>query len=67
MMWLLFVVQLVFAPEPHVVSSQIVDTFYSEQACREKMQSIFKTAEREKRPVPKEINMGCVPFEKKII
>jgi len=64
MLWLLIVVYLGGDPIS-VTNAEIGQTFHSEQGCIQRMQTIFKEAEEENNPVPKSINLGCVPFKGK--
>jgi hypothetical protein len=59
-MWLLLVIHLSFAPEPHVVHAEIAEIMATEKKCEEKVKWIFDEAEKSGKPVPPEINMGCV-------
>lgn len=63
-MWLLMVIHLALAPEPHVVHVEIVEIMDTERKCEEKVQRIFDEADKLGKPVPTEINMGCVPLNK---
>jgi hypothetical protein len=54
-------------PDAWVKHSEIVKTFSSEQSCIKEMQSIFKDAEEQGTPVPKEVNFGCVPLKGRVI
>ena len=64
MIWLLMVVYLGGDPVS-VKNAEIGQTFSSEQACIKRMKEIFKEADDDKKPVPPEINMGCVAFKGK--
>jgi hypothetical protein len=62
-MWLLLVIHLQFAPAPpHVVHAEMVQTFSSEKKCGERIHEMFEQAKAEKKEIPAEINMGCVPL-----
>jgi len=67
MLWFLLIVTLSLGGQgvaPHITDSRIQGTFYSEQECIKKMQEFFKEAKEDKIPIPPEINMGCVPYNK---
>ncbi len=61
-MWLLVVIHLAFAPEPHVVHTEIVEIMATEKKCTEKVKWIFEEADKINKPIPAKINMGCVPL-----
>lgn len=61
-MWLLLVIQLAFQPEPHVVHAEIGQIMDSEKKCTKRIDEIFKKAKKQGKPMPPEINMGCVPL-----
>jgi hypothetical protein len=61
-MWLLMVIHLQFAPVPHVIHAEMVETFAGEQKCTERINSIMARAKEAGRPVPEQVNMGCVPL-----
>ena len=62
MLWLLMIIHLGGDPIS-VVHAEIGQTFHSEQDCIKRMQTIFKEADEDKNPVPRSINLGCVPFK----
>jgi len=66
MIWLLIVVYLGGDPVS-VVDVKIVDSFYSEQRCVERLQSIYKQAKKEGLPIPKSSNLGCTLFKRRIM
>ena len=45
--------------------AEIGQTFQSEQECIKRMKDIFQQADEENKPVPVEVNMGCVVFNAK--
>lgn len=77
-MWLLLVIHLSIAMpgnwqetnpgqiwEPHVVNVELADTFASEKNCQKKIQEFFRKANEAGKPVPRQINMGCMPLNGK--
>ena len=62
-MWLLLVIHLALAPEPHVVHVEVVEIMDTERKCEEKVKWIFEEADKIDKPVPPDINMGCVPLK----
>ena len=60
-MWLLLLVKLALAPEPHVVEVEVMEFFDSEQKCIQKIEEVPKQS------IPKNVNMGCVPLNGKRI
>jgi len=68
MLWLLLMIHLnLTPPDVGVEHAEIVKTFHSEQACIQELQSIFKDAKASGMPVPKTVNMGCVPLKGKMV
>ena len=62
-MWLLIVIHLAFTPSPpHVVHAEMVKTFATEKKCIKRIDEIMEQAKKEKKSIPAEINMGCVPL-----
>tara|TARA_R100000808_G_scaffold4606_1_gene14790 strand:- start:2254 stop:2439 length:186 start_codon:yes stop_codon:yes gene_type:complete len=59
MLWLLIVVYLGGDPIS-VRHAKIGQSFHSEQACIQQIQAI-----REEEPLPRGINLGCIPFKGK--
>jgi len=51
-MWLLLVIHLSFAPEPHVVHAEIAEIMSTEKECEEKVKWIFEEADKIDKPVP---------------
>jgi hypothetical protein len=62
MIWLLMIIHLGGDPIS-VVHAEIGQTFHSEQNCIKRMRTIFKEATDSNNPIPREINLGCVPFK----
>ncbi len=61
-MWLLLVIHLQFAPTPHVVHTELVGTFVSEQNCKAKVDWIFKESKAMNKKIPATVNFGCMPM-----
>ena len=67
MLWFLIVVTLSFqqGQYPKIVNGVIEDTFYSKQECIKKQIQFFEEAKEEGIEIPPELQMGCIPFNKK--
>jgi hypothetical protein len=61
-MWLLMVIHLAFAPEPHVVHTDIAEIMATKEKCEKKVKWLFDEADKRGQPIPPKINMGCVPL-----
>ena len=57
MIWLLMIIHLGGDPIS-VVHAEIGQTFHSEQNCIKRIQTIAQEDS-----IPKEINLGCIPFK----
>ena len=62
MIWYLMLIYLGGDPVS-VQHTEIVETHYSEQECVKRLKTIFREADQEGKPVPPEVNMGCVPYK----
>ena len=68
MIWLLMVITLNLSANPiQIQHGEIIETFQSEQRCIERQAEFFNNAKREKRPIPANFNLGCVPLKRSIM
>ena len=61
-MWLLIVIHLSFQGTPHVEHAEIVQIMDSEKKCVARTKEIFEQAKKQNKPIPDQVNMGCVPL-----
>jgi hypothetical protein len=68
MIWLLMVITLNLSVTPiQIQFGEIIETFPNEQECVERQAKFFNDAKREKRPIPANFNLGCVPLKRSIM
>ena len=68
MIWLLMVIHLNLSTTPiQIQHGEILETFSSERKCIERQAKFFNDAKQEKRPIPADFNLGCVPLKRSIM
>jgi hypothetical protein len=68
MIWLLMVITLNLSVTPiQIQFGEIIETFPSEHECITRQAEFFNNAKREKRPIPVNFNLGCVPLKRSIM
>jgi len=68
MIWLLIVIHLNLSATPiQVQHGEVIATFPNHQECMKKHNEFFDQAQKEKRPIPSNFNLGCVPFKRSIM
>ena len=68
MIWLLMVITLNLSVTPiQIQSGEIIETFPSEHECITRQAEFFNNAKREKRPIPANFNLGCVPLKRSVM
>ena len=67
-MWLLIAIHLNLTVVPVAVEhGEILETFSSEQACIESHTKFFDGLKEKEIKLPANFNLGCIPFNRKII
>jgi len=61
-MWLLIIITLQLTPPIHVINADMAETFANEEKCLNRAKNIMDQAYAEGKPVPPQINLGCVPL-----
>lgn len=68
-MWLLLVITLNIAPAkgdiPHVVHAEIAEIVDTEKNCVKKQKYIIEEGNKRNKPLPRNVNLGCVPLNGK--
>lgn len=61
-MWVLMVITLQLTNPVHVLNADMVEKFTTQKKCLKKAKYIMDKAHEDNKPVPPQINLGCVPF-----
>ena len=68
MIWLLMVITLNLSTTPiQIQYGEVIETFQNEHECITRQAEFFNKAKREKRPIPANFNLGCVPLKRSIV
>jgi len=64
-MWLLIIITLQLTSPIHVLNADMVEKFTTEKKCLNKAKFIVDQAYAIGKPVPPQINLGCVPLNRR--